>query len=475
MKSRINSLRPLGLALSLLLSGCMVGPDYHRPATAALPQYHERAGWQPAAPAAAAPKGDWWKDFHDPLLDQLEPQVASANQSVAEAYANYRAALADVKVARSSLFPTIGIDSTGTRARTSSATYSNKQGVSNSGTLEGELSWSPDFWGSVRRTINEDKATAQADKATLANTVLTEQVALATAVIDLRVNDADIELLKQTVAAYQKYLDVISDQDQAGTVAPSDVITARTQLESAQASLIELGVARAQYSHAIAVLVGKNPGEIEIETQNGLPQLPDVPVGVPSALLQRRPDIAVAEREMAAANEAIGIAIAAYYPTISLTAVDGFSQSPLAGLLKLANHVWSAGAEVSETVFDGGERSGTVAAAKASYAASVANYRQTVLTAFQNVEDDLSNLRILGQQQQALDATVTDARRGAEIAFNEYQAGTEDYTTVATALATQLSAEQTRLGVIQSRLVDTVTLIGDLGGGWSTQALDDKH
>ncbi len=464
--------RALGLATGLLLAGCMVGPDYHRPATVTAPVYHELQGWQPAVPAAAAPKGDWWREFHDPLLDALEPQVATGNPTVAASYANYQAAMAQVRVARSALFPTIGIDSTGTRARTTSATYSARHGINNSGTLEGQLSWSPDFWGKVRRTIAENKATAQADQATLANTLLTEQVALATAIIDLRINDADTELLQQTVEAYRKYLAVVSDQDQAGTVAPSDLIAARTQLENAQASLIQLGLARAQYEHAIAVLVGRNPGEIDIPKQAELPRLPQIPVGVPSSLLQRRPDIAAAERNMAAANEAIGIAIAAFYPTISLSAADGFSQSPLAGLLKVANHVWSAGAQVSETLLDGGQRSGTVAAARADYAAAVADYRGTVLSAFQGVEDDLSNLRILARQQQALDASVADARRGAEIAFNEYQAGTVDYTTVATAQATRLSTEQNRLSVIQNRLVDTVTLIGDLGGGWSTTALE---
>lgn len=475
MKNRRHSLRPLGLALSLLLGGCMVGPDYHRPAVTTRPRYHEMAGWQPAAPAAGAPKGAWWKAFNDPLLDRLEPMVATANQTVAQSYANYRAALAEVRIARSALFPTIGIDSSGTRARTTSATYSARHGINNSGTLEGELSWSPDFWGKTRRSIEQNKATAEADKATLANTLLTEQVALATAVIDLRINDADIALLQQTVAAYRNYLAVIADQDQAGTIAPSDLITARTQLESAQASLIQLGMARAQYSHAIAVLVGRNPGDIDIPPLAALPQLPRIPVGVPSALLQRRPDIAVAERDMAAANEAIGIAIAAYYPTISLSAVDGFSQSPLAGLLKLANHVWSAGAQVSETLLDGGERSGSVAAAKASYDASVAAYRGTVLGAFQDVEDNLSNLRILEQQLQAQEAVVNDARRGAEIAFNEYQAGTVDYTTVATARTTQLVAEQNRLSVIQNRLLDTVNLIGDLGGDWSESSLESSR
>ncbi len=345
--------------------------------------------------------------------------------------------------------------------------------ISTSGSLEGNVSWAPDLWGKVRRTIEENKATAQASQATLANATLSEQTALATAVIELRVTDANIDLLQKTVNAYTEYLRVVANQGAAGTTPPSDVITARTQLENAQSSLIALGVARAQYAHAIAVLVGKNPEELDIPHSTTLPTLPSVPVGVPSTLLERRPDIAVAERQMAAENAAIGVAIAAYYPSVSLSAADGFSQSPLAGLLHVANHVWSLGADVDETVFDFGARHGEVAAAKAAYDASVANYRGTVLTAFQNVEDDLSGLSILGQQAQVQDAVVRDATQGAQIAFNEYQAGTVDYTTAATAQATQLSAQQSALSVQQQRLLDAVSLIGDLGGGWSADELGD--
>jgi outer membrane protein TolC len=219
------------------------------------------------------------------------------------------------------------------------------------------------------------------------------------------------------------------------------------------------------------VLVGKNPEELDIPHSTTLPALPNVPVGMPSTLLERRPDIAVAERQMAAQNAAVGVAVAAYYPNVSLSAADGFSQSPLAGLLHLANHVWSVGADVDETVFDFGARHGEVAAAKAAYEGAVANYRGTVLGAFQNVEDDLSGLRILAQQAEVLDAAVTDATQGAQIALNEYQAGTVDYTTAAAAQATQFSTEESALSVKQQRLLDTVSLIGDVGGGWSADQL----
>ena len=467
----------LAASLALMLGGCMVGPDYHRPQVPVPTQYKELPGWTQAEPAAEAPKGDWWTVFNDPLLNELEPMVSVSNQTVRQSYANYQEALAEVKVARASLFPTIGVTGSGTKQRTTSSAASvdpSFKPISTSGSAEGNISWAPDLWGKVRRTIEENKATAQASEATLANATLSEQTALATALIELRISDANIDLLQKTVDAYTEYLRVVANQGSAGTTPPSDVITARTQLENAKASLIALGVARAQYAHAIAVLVGKNPEELDIPHSTTLPALPSMPVGVPSTLLQRRPDIAVAERQMAAQNAAVGVAIAAYYPTISLSGADGFSQSPLAGLLHLANHVWSVGADVDETVFDFGARHGEVAAAKASYEASVANYRGTVLTAFQNVEDDLSGLRILSQQAEVLDAAVKDSTQGAQIAFNEYQAGTVDYTTAATALATQLSTQQSALSVTQQRLLDTVSLIGDLGGGWSADALSDS-
>ena len=474
-----NSRKALTVSLALLLGGCMVGPDYQRPQVSVPATYKELPGWEVASPTAAdAPKGDWWVVFHDPLLDRLEPMISVSNQTVRQSYANYQEALAEVQVAHSALFPTIGISGSATRQRSAASNFGNgttaSRGVNNSGSLEGNVSWAPDLWGKVRRTIEENKATAEASQATLANATLSEQTALATAVIDLRVTDANIDLLQKTVDADKEFLRVVANQGAAGITPPSDVITARTQLENAQSSLIALGVARAKDAHAIAVLVGKNPEELDLPHDATTPTLPSIPAGVPSTLLQRRPDIAVAERQMAAQNAAIGVAIAAYYPDLSLTGADGFSQSPLAGLLHVANHVWSLGADVSETVFDGGARHGQVAAAKAAYEAAVANYRGTVLSAFQNVEDDLSGLRILVQQAEVLDAAVHDASRGSEIAFNEYQAGTVDYTTAATAQTTFLNTQQSALNVQQQRLLDAVSLIGDLGGTPGSDVPDAK-
>jgi NodT family efflux transporter outer membrane factor (OMF) lipoprotein len=476
----MNTLRGvLPVSFALLLGGCLVGPNYHRPPVPTPAQYKELAGWTVAAPAADQPKGDWWTAFNDPLLDELEPTVSVSNQTVRQDYANYQQALAEVQVARSALFPTVGISGSVTKQRSANGVSTGAgglnapgtRGVVTAGSLEGDVSWAPDLWGAVRRNIEASKATAQASAATLANATLSEQTALATAVIDLRVTDANIDLLQQTVAAFKESLRVVSNQGAAGTTPPSDVITARTQLENTQSSLIALGVARAQYAHAIAVLVGKNPEDLDIAHSTQVPTLPSVPVGIPSTLLQRRPDIAVAERQMAAANAAIGVAEAAYYPTLTLSAADGFTQSPLAGLLHAANHVWSLGADATENLFQGGLTHAQVAAAKAAYEATVANYRGTVLKALQNVEDDLAGLRVLAEQSEVLDSAVHDATRGSEIALNEYRAGTVDYTTAAAAQATQLSIEENALSVKQQRLLDAISLIGDLGGGWSATEL----
>jgi NodT family efflux transporter outer membrane factor (OMF) lipoprotein len=466
------------LAAAMLPAGCMVGPNYHRPDVPVAPQYKELAGWTAAAPADAAPKGDWWTDFHDDLLDQLEPLVAISNQTVRQDYFNYQAALAEVKLAQSELFPTIGLTGSATRSGGAGATTTVRGShVINAGSLEATASWTLDLWGQVRRLIEENKATAQADEATLANATLSEQSLLATTVIELRLADANIDLERTTVDAYRASLAVTESQGASGIAAtpPSAVIAARVALETAQASLISLGVARAQYVHAIAVLVGKNPEELDIPHSPTIPTLPAVPAGVPSALLQRRPDIAAAERTMAAENAAVGVAVAAYYPTLSLSAAAGFSQSPLDGLLHAGNHVWSLGASASETLIDFGYRHAEVLAAKAAYEGAVASYRNTVLNAFQDVENDLSNLTILADEAQALEVAVADAKRGTQIALDEYQAGTVDYTTVALAQETQFADQQSALSVEQSRLVDAVSLITDLGGGWSTSQLHDPH
>lgn len=483
--------RALGLCACVLLGGCKVGPNYHRPEVAVAPEFVEQPDsehpqWRRATPQDAAPKGDWWTEFHDPLLDELEPKVAVSNQSVRQAYASYQQAVAEVKVARAQLFPTIGVTGSVTRqggpgynsgsaANGTAAAVGATGHTVTSGTLEGTASWTLDVWGQVRRLVEENTAVAQSDEATLANATLSEQTLLATTVIELRFADAGIDLEEKTVQALKDALRVTKAQGEAGisTAPPSAVITAQVALESAQASLIGLGVARAQYAHAIAVLVGRNPEDLSIPRSTVTPIVPSIPVGVPSTLLERRPDIAAAERTMKAQNAAVGVAVAAYYPTLSLSGAAGFEQSPLAGLLHAANHVWSLGANGTETVLDFGERHAEVQAARAAYEAAVASYRNTVLTAFEDVENDLASLHILANQSQALETAVRDAIRGTEIALAEFQAGTVDYTTVTSAQQTQFADQQSALSVQQSRLLAAVALIGDLGGGWSVGELHD--
>jgi NodT family efflux transporter outer membrane factor (OMF) lipoprotein len=491
MSARIASL----LTLCAALTACMVGPNYHRASAPVAQEFKEPPpqGWTQASPSDAAPKGDWWTDFHDPLLDELEPQVAVSNQTVRQNYATYMQAVAEVKVARAQLFPVLGITgsvtreggpgasgtgfSTGGATTTGSTTTgvvsAGHGGSVTSGTLEGTASWTLDLWGQVRRLVEENSATAQADEATLANATLSEQALLATTVIELRAADALIDLNQNTVIAYAEALRVTKAQGQAGITAtpPSAVITAQVALETAQASLIGAGVARAQFAHAIAVLVGKKPEDLDIAHNGTLPTVPTIPIGVPATLLQRRPDIAAAERTMKAENAAVGVAVAAYYPTISLSAAGGFTQTPLSGLLHASNHIWSLGANGTETLFDFGERHAEVQAARAAYEGAVASYRNTVLTAFEDVENDLSGLRILAQQTQALETAVKDATRGTEIALAEFKAGTVDYTTVAQAQEVQFSDEQTLLSAQQTRLTDAVSLIADLGGSWSAADL----
>jgi NodT family efflux transporter outer membrane factor (OMF) lipoprotein len=471
MMSRLRS-SLAALSLLLVLADCAVGPDYSRPPPAAAPAvgYKELAGWTPAAPADTAPRGEWWRGFNDPLLNQLEPTVRVSNQTIQADYQNYQAALALVRDADATLYPTIGASGSVTRSKASASSKPATESL-----VEGTVSWDLDIWGKLRRTIEENRANAQASEATLAGATLSAQVTLATTLINLRVTDANIDLLRKTVADYEESLRVVSNAVQAGYTLypPSNEITARVQLENAQASLIALGVARAQYEHAIAVLVGKNPEDLDIPQSNALPTLPDIPVGLPATLLQRRPDIAAAERTMAAQNAAIGIAIAAYYPDISLSGALGLMQPSMGNLFQAANSIWSIGATGTETIFDFGARDAQVAAAKANYQSAVATYRATVLNAFQAVENDLVGLRVLAQQAAVLEDAVRDAKRGAEIARSEYQVGTVDYTTVATAQATELSDEQTALSVQQTRLIDAATLIGDLGGGWSAAQLDD--
>lgn len=450
------------LVLSTALTGCMVGPDYVKPAFATPAKFKElptQPGWRNAAPADDVPKGKWWLAFNDPDLNALEEQVNVSNQTIKVNEANYRQALALMDEARASIWPSLSASPSIDRGKSGSSK------VSNTATAQVSSSWTLDLWGKLRRGFEEEKASAEASAADLANARLSEQSALATAWFNLRQTDALHDLWVHTLASYQKSLDIAENQYKAGTSSRSDVITARANMLSAKSSLINTGVARAQYEHSIAILIGKTPEEVSIKPHPLGRTLPKIPVALPSTLLERRPDIAAAERNMQAANEAIGVAAAAYYPDISLSGSYGVSGN----LINAGNAVWSIGSSLSQTIFDAGLNTAKVKAAKASYDASVATYRQTVLTAFQQVDDELSTLRVLGNQAAVQTQAVQAAEQAVDIALNEYKAGTQNYTTVVTAQANALSAEQQALTTRGDRFQASVSLIVALGGGWEPE------
>ncbi len=454
--------------LACFVGGCMVGPAYRRPAATTPASYKELPGWKLATPRDDAPKGAWWMVFGDPVLDRLESRVDIGNQTLAAAEAAYRNAQALVTEARASLYPTISASPGVTRGAIAGRT-------STQYSVEASADWEIDLWGRIRRQVQSDVALAQASAADVANARLSAQALLATDYLDLRVTDQLIQLLTDTVSFDRRALKITQNQYDAGVAARSDVITAQTQLDGAVSAEISAGVARATYEHAIAVQMGQAPAELTVAATGASPAVPDIPGVLPATLLERRPDIAAAERTMDADNAAIGVAVAAYYPTVSLSALFGYAGNPLGSLFATANRVWSMGAAASETLFAGGGRSAAVAAARATYDGSVATYRQTVLTALQQVEDQLATLRILADQARVQAAAVTDATQAVQIALNEYRAGTQAYTTVVTAENTLLTDQQTGLTIRQNRLTAAVSLIEALGGGWQEASLPSKQ
>ncbi|HEV2677570.1 MAG TPA: efflux transporter outer membrane subunit [Aliidongia sp.] len=473
-------MRRIPLIALALLGGCMVGPDYQRADAPDAPAFKEApAGWKLSTPVDALPKGNWWAIYRDPALDALERQVAISNQNVKSFEAQYRQAQAIADEARSQEFPTVGVSGGVTRSHSGGTGSSGLSSAGGRGartlfTAEASASWDLDLWGRIRRQAESDVAGAQVSAADLANATLSAQSTLATDYFQLRAQDALTQLLTDTVKADQEALRITQNQYNAGTAAPSDVAQAETQLAAAQAQLIAAGVQRQSFEHAIAVLTGVPPAALTLPPGTLATEVPVVPAGLPSSLLERRPDIAAAERAMAAQNALIGVAVAAYYPDISLSADYGFEGNPIGKLFRAANRLWSLGASASETLFDGGERSAAVRAAEASYDSSVATYRQTVLTAFQQVEDQLSALRILEQQSVSETEAVRAASRSRDIALNEYRAGTVAYTTVVTAQTALLGDQEAALTVQENRMVASATLVAALGGGWTAADLPSR-
>jgi NodT family efflux transporter outer membrane factor (OMF) lipoprotein len=470
----------LSIAATLLLAACAVGPNYHRPPAPTPEHFKEGEGWKPAEPRQPASGTHWWAVYEDPVLDGLEQQIEVSNQTLKQSEAAWREAVAIANAAGAQLFPTVQLDASGTRSQTAGGSFgaspaggsgrgaATKSHVINLFSLSGAANWDLDLWGKIRRTIEGDVASAKASEDQLAGARLSAQATLATDYIELRLVDEQRQLLEETVAGYERSLQITQNQYKAGIVAKTDVITAETQLGGARSQRIGLGVQRAQLEHAIAVLVGRPPAEVSIAPAKLTGTVPVVPTGLPSSLLERRPDIAAAERQMAAANAQIGVAIAAYFPSLTLTGSYGFQGPAVAGLLSSPNAAWSLGGSAAETLLDFGSRKYQVQEARAAYDATVASYRQTVLAAFQQVEDELSALRILEEQYKVADETVQSANKSVELYLNQYKAGTVAYTSVVTAQTTALTDAQNLLTIRQSRLVASVTLIQALGGGWTT-------
>ncbi|HEX5453329.1 MAG TPA: efflux transporter outer membrane subunit [Stellaceae bacterium] len=454
---------------ALAVAACSVGPDYRRPAVAVPTAYKEAApqpGWQKAQPADRIDRGAWWTVFHDPALDRLERQVALSNQTLKAVEAAFHQSEALVAEARAGYFPTASADAAGSRARSPGIGR-----ISNSFSLSESASWIPDLWGRVRRTVEGDIALAQASAGDAASARLAAQTQLASDYMQLRTADELKRLFDSAAAAYRESLRIARNQYNAGIVAASDVAQAQTQLAGAEAQAIATGVLRAQLEHAIAVLIGRPPAALTISPTPGLLDVPAIPAGLPAALLQRRPDIAAAERRVAAANAQIGVAETAFFPTLSLSADSGVAASMLSQLLTASSRVWSLGSSLAQTVFDAGARHAQVALTRAAYDAAVANYRQSVLTGFQQVEDQLAALRILAREAATQQTAVTSSQEAARILFNQYKAGIIPYTNVVVAQTAALSAAETAVNLRQSRLVAAVALVAALGGGWDLSQL----
>jgi NodT family efflux transporter outer membrane factor (OMF) lipoprotein len=471
------------LAVLALAYGCAVGPNYSRPPAPAPAEFKEAAGWAPSHPVDALDKGAWWSMFGDPVLDSLERRIAISNQTVKAYEAAYRQAHELVAEARAAYFPTLsglasasrskgeaGTASTSSTASAAPATTSGST-VSNAFSAGLEASWAPDLWGKIRRTVESNKALAQASAADLANAKLSAQASLAQDYFDLRVLDEETRLYGETVDQYQRFLKLTQDQVREGTQPESAVLSAQTQLYAAQSSLIAIGASRAKMEHAIAVLVGVPPAELSIAPATLGRDVPTPPVDVPSRLLERRPDIAAAERQMASGNALIGVAIAAYFPDVNLSGQYGVAGSSLATLFSAPSTVWSIGANASETILDFGLRKAQVSAARAVYDQDVATYRQTVLTAFQGVEDELAALRVYQQQQDVAVQSESVAQKAVRLDLDEFREGTVDYTTVITAQAALLNSSLGVLSVLDNRLDASVLLVENIGGGWTTADL----
>jgi NodT family efflux transporter outer membrane factor (OMF) lipoprotein len=458
----------------LLVAGCTVGPNYRRPAAEVPATYKEVGNWKQAQPNDQNLGGNWWEMFQDPQLNTLESQVNVSNQNLKAAEAQYTQARALVRYSRADYFPTITGGVSATRNRISQnrpasvvangTTYNDFQ-------IPFELSYEVDVWGRVRRTVESYREQAQASAADLATVNLSMHAQLALDYFQARTLDAEEQLLNSTVTQYQQALDLIESRYAGGLASDLEVQQAKTQLETTRAEAIDVGVARAQYEHAVAVLIGKPPADFSLAALPLTAPPPRIPPGLPSELLERRPDIAAAERRMASANAQIGVAKAAYYPTISLGATGGFESGVISTLISGPSILWSAGGSAIAPIFDAGRRRANLDQAIAAYDQTVANYRETVLTGFQQVEDNLAALRILENEAQVQEKAVVAAQKYLELANTRYVGGVTSYLEVTTAQSAALSDEITAVNILGRRMVDAVTLVQALGGGWNSSEI----
>ncbi|MGA8147608.1 MAG: efflux transporter outer membrane subunit [Gallionellaceae bacterium] len=463
-----HAARTTALLLALLvLSGCAVGPDYHQPAIAVPAAFKEAQGWKLAQPQDEALRGTWWELYGDTQLNALVEQVTVSNQNVHVAEAQYRQALAVLARSRAAYFPTLSASASAGRAQSGGSVV-----VTPADLVALNASWEADVWGSIRRSVESSSASAQASAADLQAALLSIQATLVQTYLQLRINDAQSRLLDQTAAAYQRTLQLTRNRYDTGVVGDLDVSEAETQLKSTQAQAIDLGEQRGQLEHAIALLVGKAPADFTLAPTYVLPALPSIPIDIPSTLLERRPDVAAAERRAAAANAQIGVAQAAFFPTLMLGASGGFQSSSWSNLFSLPNRFWSLGPSLAMTLFDGGAHSAQKEQAIAIYDQNVATYRQTVLTAFQSVEDSLVSLRVLAREETMQLEAARSAHDSLSLTSEQYQAGTVSYLNVVTAQVAALGADLGSLNIAGRRLLSSTALLKALGGGWRSPSQD---
>lgn len=465
-------------ALCVIAPGCAVGPTYHRPAPVMSDAFKEVPpdGWKQAQPNEGVPRGSWWDIYNDPQLSALEAQVSISNQNVIAAMAQYRQARDQVRIAHAGFFPVLTAAPAITAVRPSSTVARGSSTNLTAGsvvdyTMPVDVSYQADVWGSIRRSVNASAATAQASAADLENARLTYQAQLAVLYFELHGLDGDADLLQTTLTLYGQYLQLTQDRLNAGVASGADVAQAETQFNATRAQLIDVGVARTQFEHAIAILVGKPPSAVTIAPVVLRTPPPPIPAGLPSALLERRPDITAAERTVAAANEQIGIAKAAFFPILTLSASGGLESGGLADWFTWPSRFWSVGPQLAATLFEGGKRKAQKDLAEAAYDATVAGYRQAVLTAFQQVEDELAALRILEQEARAEDDAVRSAQESLDIVSEQYKAGTTDYLQVISAQGATLQAQRAAIDILTRRLTASVILLEALGGGWNATEL----